>query len=205
MAVNRNDNIPKADDVTGNRNITKRENNQTNNRGQKTKEYKGWYNEVKNLAREYKINIEEEFIRKSTKEEWKKEITEKINKKIEEKIEKVTRNKTKLRNIEEDKYEMKQYMKKGTLNECKESLKIRLNMIETRASFKGRYGEDIQCKACEEKEETTEHILECKTYRKMTRRKIEKNEIKEDNIEIQRKIANYFKMVEKIKEENNWS
>ena len=39
---------------------------------QKTKEYKGWYNEVKNLAREYKINIEEEFIRKSTKEEWKK-------------------------------------------------------------------------------------------------------------------------------------
>ena len=44
---------------------------------QKTKEYKGWYNEVKNLAREYKINIEEEFIRKSTKEEWKKEITEK--------------------------------------------------------------------------------------------------------------------------------
>ena len=44
-----------------------------------------------------------------------------------------------------------------------------------------------------------------KTYRKMTRRKIEKNEIKEDNIEIQRKIADYFKMVEKIKEENNWS
>ena len=39
----------------------------------------------------------------------------------------------------------------------------------------------------------------------MTRRKIEKNEIKEDNIEIQRKIANYFKIVEKIKEENNWS
>ena len=142
---------------------------------QKTKEYKGWYNEVKNLAREYKINIEEEFIRKSTKEEWKKEITVKINRKIEEKIEKLTRNKTKLRNIKEDKYEMKQYMKKGTLNECKESLKIRLNMIETTANFIGRYGEDIQCKACGEKEETTEHILECKTYRKMTRRENREN------------------------------
>ena len=65
--------------------------------------------------------------------------------------------KTKLRFIEV--YERKDYFE-GELKSIIALLKVRLNMVESKCNFKGRYGNNLGCELCG-LEDTTEHIFEC--------------------------------------------
>ena len=51
--------------------------------------------------------------------------------------------------------------------EAKEIMKIRLNMTETKANFKGKYN-DLTCPACMKENETTEHLICCPVYKRIT-------------------------------------
>ena len=55
---------------------------------------------------------------------------------------------------------------RGT-EECKNILKIRLNMVNARANYKGTYGGDTKCRACKTEEETTEHLIDCEQYKRL--------------------------------------
>ena len=66
------------------------------------------------MAGRYQIRIEEEEIRRKTKAEWKLEIKEKITKRIEGILQNECKEKTKLRHIRDDIYEMKKYIEDGT-------------------------------------------------------------------------------------------
>jgi hypothetical protein len=46
-------------------------------------------------------------------------------------------------------------------------MKVRLNMVELSENFRGRY-ENETCAACNVEKETTEHVIRCKEYRKIT-------------------------------------
>ena len=50
-------------------------------------------------------------------------------------------------------------------------MKIRLNMVEIGENFKGKYGEKY-CMACNEEKETTEHVIQCGQYKKLTGHKM---------------------------------
>ena len=41
---------------------------------------------------------------------------------------------------------------------------MRLNMVELKANFKGKY-ESLICPACKIEDETTEHVIQCEEYR----------------------------------------
>ena len=41
-------------------------------------------------------------------------------------------------------------------------IKIRLNMIEAKCNYKGKFKTDLKCDLCKHDNDTTEHILECR-------------------------------------------
>ena len=63
----------------------------------------------------------------------------------------------------------------------------------------------MRCKSCGEEEETTEHLLKYRKYRKiLTGYGIEPKELKTQNKAKLKQIKDHITAVEKIKKENNW-
>ena len=116
-----------------------------------------WTEQTKEICVKYKIKIEE--IRKYKKNELKKILKEKIKENLNIQLEIEKKEKTKLRFIM--KFEQKQYLEQLQYIECIEMIKIKLNMIETKCNYKGKFKTDLRCDVCEMKNDTTEHIFEC--------------------------------------------
>ena len=89
-------------------------------------------------------------------EQYKKHVKEKIRNKIDKELQEGKRNKTKLRWIRPG--VSQDYLKYSTVQEAAEIMQFRLHMTR----IKGKYGGSV-CRKCNEKEETTEHVLVCQT------------------------------------------
>ena len=87
-------------------------------------------------------------------------------KKIEKRLGEEMKEKTKLRLVRDDKFERKNYIIEERGNKIIKIMKIRLNMAECRCNYKGMYGNEIMCPLCQEEEDTTEHLLQCKSNSK---------------------------------------
>jgi len=51
-------------------------------------------------------------------------------------------------------------------------MKVRLNMTKLKCNYKGTQAEN-RCSACNIAEETTEHVMKCKVYKKLVMTDIE--------------------------------
>ena len=69
-------------------------------------------------------------------------------------------NKTKLKTIRENKLERKEYIAIFDSDLVKDNIKIRLHMWELKKNYP-RGEVDMKCPICTQKEDTTEHVLEC--------------------------------------------
>ena len=96
------------------------------------------------------------------KSEWKRTIKYKVQNKIQERVEKKMENKTKLRTVREYKLGRKEYIATCDSDLVKDIIKIKLHMQELKKNYP-REEEDIKCPICNQKEDTTEHVLECQT------------------------------------------
>ena len=67
----------------------------------------------------------------------------------------------KLRLVRNTKWEMKEYIRKGTGSLIQQVIKIRLNMTDEKRNYRNKYGENLKCLLCDVKEDTTEHVLSC--------------------------------------------
>ena len=76
--------------------------------------------------------------------------------------------------------------------EAKESLKLKLNMLEVKSNYKGQY-KDLKCK-CQESDDTTEHLFKCKEIKSGCKNRIPnaENIVKEDK-ESCTQIAEFIK------------
>ena len=99
-----------------------------------------------------------------------------------------------------------EYIEKCKMEQVKEIMKLRLNMSELKSNFKGKYKDTI-CPACEEKEETTEHVIQCKEYQRL----IPHNGNEEDvGVPMEEKMGNLkwlieaAKRIEEIEEPRKW-
>ena len=119
-----------------------------------------FYGKVRTIAEELNIKLEAAVAMK--KSEWKRTIKDKIQNKIQERVEKEMENKTKLRTVREDKWERKEYIAKCDSDLVKDIIKIRLHMWELKRNYP-REEEDMKYPICNQKEDTTEHVLECQT------------------------------------------
>ena len=119
-----------------------------------------FYDKVRTIAEELNIKLEKAVIMK--KSDWKRTVKDKIQNQIQERVEKEMKNKTKLRTVREDKWERKEYITTCDSDLVKVIIKIRLHMWELKKNYP-REEEDTKCPTCNQKEDTTEHVLECQT------------------------------------------
>ena len=89
----------------------------------------------------------------------KKEIKKKIAEDIEKTVLEKKKEMKKLRFIKGTDKTL--YLKKMKTNEAVLIMRTRLNMLDLKANFRGKYETDI-CGLCNEKEDTTEHLFTCK-------------------------------------------
>ena len=99
-----------------------------------------------------------------------RKVKERIQKVVEEEIRQNIKKMKKLRFLQ--KFEKQEYIRSCKMEEVKKIMKVRLNMVELKANFRGKY-EDTTCPACNEEEETTEHDIRCREYRRMVRHTME--------------------------------
>ena len=90
----------------------------------------------------------------------KKEVKEKVISNVKKRMIEEMERRTKCRAIENDKLGKKEYIKWSNSGTIKDISKIRLHMWELKAN-NAKKGLDNRCPACQSKEDTTEHVLEC--------------------------------------------
>ncbi len=78
-------------------------------------------------------------------------------------------------------------------------MRYRLNMTKIKANYKGKYN-DLTCDACKEEQETTEHITNCKEYRRMFKWTKETQETNKNSTTELLSIAQYAEEIEQYKQ-----
>ena len=116
-----------------------------------------FYDKVRTIAEE--LNIKSVIMKKS---DWKRTVKDKIQNQIQERVGKEMENKTKLRTVQEDNSERKEYITTCDSDLVKDIMKIRLHMWELKKNYP-REEEGTKCPICNQKEVATEHVLECQT------------------------------------------
>ena len=96
------------------------------------------------------------------KSERKRTVKDRVQNQIQERVEKEMENKTKLRTVREEKWERKEYITTCDSDLVKDIIKFRLYMWGLKKNYP-REEEDSKCPICSQKEDTTEHVLECQT------------------------------------------
>ena len=115
-----------------------------------------WVEKVKLILEKYKLNIIEVITKE--KKQLKGIIENKIQKELEQELN--TNKTTKQRFIKE--FKQKEYIKTLEFKQCIVMIKTRLNMIETKCNYKNKFKDDLKCKLCDNENDTTEHLLQCK-------------------------------------------
>ena len=112
--------------------------------------------EIEELIKLYKI---EENLKEIGKYEGKKIIKKAIEKKNKEEIDEQKNKGRKTQNIERWKED---YLRNLKYKDARTIFELRTNMIKVKANFKNEHAGQIMCELCQEKDETTQHIFECK-------------------------------------------
>jgi hypothetical protein len=124
-----------------------------------------WFTAVKKWAKKLDIEIDVDELKELTKNEWKRLVKDKMEAEISNEVKEKAKTLTKLRFVQ--KFEKQEYLKRFSISTVKKIMKIRLNMVEVSENFRGRF-ENETCAACHVEKETTEHVIRCKEYRKIT-------------------------------------
>ena len=117
-----------------------------------------WYKVIEEIISMYNIEENEERIKKLKKAEWKKEVQTKITQKIYARFNEKKTDMKKLRFIEQDdKWKKKTYIRECRLDEIRDIMKMKLNMLDVADN----YGKKTCCNICKETPDTTEHLMMC--------------------------------------------
>ena len=135
-------------------------------------------------------------IKKST---WKKELKEKIEKIVKTELEEESTKKTKLRFVKT--FARKSYIQECRMEEVKRIMKMRLNMVELKANFRGKYDNNL-CPACKMAEETTEHVIACQEYQYITQHSLDFRQLSEkmDDIKWLKEASVVYEQIEEARE-----
>ena len=163
---------------------------------------KSWYSEgvepwiVKLGLKDLEENIEE--VKKS---EWKRKVTDGLNLCVEKELMGQREKMTKLRFTQS--FQKQDYIRDCPMIKVKKIMKLKLNMVELKTNFKGKY-RDACCPACEVEEETTEHVLACDEYRKLTGHTLEVPNNWADKMNNTEWLLKACEVYEQIEEVRSW-
>jgi hypothetical protein len=159
---------------------------------------KCWYSEIKVLSNQLQVNVDFEEVMNYTKNEWKKYINKAINKRISKELEETG---TKGRFMDGTN-RRKRYIDSGNVKTTTGIMRIRLNMVEVKCNYKGKYKGNLTCPMCKIENDTTEHLFDCKKLKEVIRcdRKIDSEDIKNDNISKLTELEEYAEKAMKIRD-----
>ena len=144
-------------------------------------ENNNWFTELEHHANESGININEQYVKQQSYEQFKHHVKEKIRLKLVRELQAAREKHTKLRSINPGKRQ--NYIEQCTIHEASSIMKIRLHMVHAKANYGGG-----TCRSCGEEEETTEHILWCQSEGE-----IEYDVQKREDVSWLKKINNIYK------------
>lgn len=155
-----------------------------------------WLSQNEKIKNKYQINTEEKL------SILKHKAKSKIRNKFKEEMTLASAEKSKMKYLRNGQpnltYKRKIYLEQLSRSKASIIMKTRTRMLEVKNNFKKKYGNNILCRKCNNKDETQEHILnECKSLHKDENLKVTKTEIFENNIENLKKVA---AKIEKIME-----
>ena len=158
-----------------------------------------WYFELNEWIEVMKIDISirTKELENKTKSKWKKELKEKLAGAIEREFQDETEQKTKLRFQRNKLFQREEYVQQCNAEMVQRIMKIRLNMVECKSNFKGKYS-DTTCLVCD-KEETTEHLFECEHYKQYTGIHNELEELKMESTEWLIKAARKMDVIQELR------
>ena len=142
-----------------------------------------WAKSIIEISNKYEIGIEE--IRSWSKAALKKEIKQKIKEAMVEEVENKKKDMKKLRFIKE--VNKQRYITDMKMKDAIIIMKTRLNMLDLKANYRGKY-KDSMCTMCRSEEETTEHILNCKKVWKIAGQEMSVECVNEPN----KKLSDYI-------------
>ena len=119
-----------------------------------------WYEGIKVTCEKYGIELEN--IRTWSKYQCKRIVKERIREHILELFQESKQEMTKLRFIEE--FGKKKYLEELDYKDSITVLKTRLNMIETKGNYRGKFSENLLCQICKNDRDTTEHLFVCQSF-----------------------------------------
>ena len=111
-----------------------------------------WYHTITKLIDKYNIQLTPE----SAKSAWKKHVKDKISTEVESYLRNSCKTMKKGRNVVDDEFKMKEYLKEVPVEMASKILKTRLHMW----NIGGNVG-DKNCRLCEENNASTEHYFVC--------------------------------------------
>ena len=94
---------------------------------------------------------------------------------------------------------MEEYVQNCDAELVQRIMKIRLNMVECKCNYKGKYSDTI-CMACD-KEETTEHLFECHHYRQYSGLHSELEKIDIESTQWLIKAARKMDVIQELREQ----
>ena len=164
-----------------------------------------WYDGVEEWLQKLELEKEEGRIIKYRKSEWKKKVKEQINTWVKKEMEEQRSRMTKLRFSNTN--GRQKYVEVCKMEQVKKIMKVRLNMTELKRNFKGKYKDPI-CPACETAEETTEHVIRCTEYQRLTKHTLSEGEGEDhdmgDKMEDVAWLIKAGEEFEKIEETRKW-
>ena len=167
---------------------------------------KTWYDGVEEWLVKLELEKEEEEIIKYRKSEWKAKVKDQLNKWVKKEM---AEQKSRMKKLRFTNMNGKQeYVEKCKMEQVRKIMKVRLNMTELKANFKGKHNETI-CSACEVEEETTEHVIRCPEYQRLTQHTLNMT-TEEEGHELVNKmddltwLINAGEEFEKIEETRKW-
>ena len=89
------------------------------------------------------------------------------------------------------------------MEKVKSIMRVRLNMVEVKANFKGKYP-DIKCTACKQEEETTEHVIKCLEYKRLIGHSIKIENTVEESMQKADWLIEASEVFERIEETRKW-
>ena len=159
-----------------------------------------YYNDIKDTAEKLGVTISIEELQETKKSAWKHKLKEKIHKQILLDIKNEVRTKTKMRFVSKQTFEAEEYIRKLSMKEVATIMKLKLNMVETKANFPR--GDDRICIMCKETDETTEHLFKCPKYQQLTGHTLTWDKNRKHWLDIQwlKKAAMVVERIEEIRE-----
>ena len=174
----------------------------------KNRKKKDWISVVLKDLKDISSELNKEEIRSMKKTELKRIVNKAITEKAFQRLSRLEENHSKVKNLIYSDFKMQNYLKpsrvKATKSEIQTIFELRSRVTDVKLNFRGKF-ENLECRVCQNNEESQKHAYECDDILKLRRIKNQKTEYenifgqnKRKQIQIAKDFTENMKILNKV-------